>query len=56
MAQCGKKWLASMFFGGISNTKIFGTWLKKVLLKELRPNQTIIMDNTAIHKNQKTIK
>ena len=54
MAQNGKKWLAPMLFGGTCNTKIFNAWLEKFLIPELRPNQTIIMDNASIHKSQKT--
>ena len=54
MAQTGKKWLAPMLFGGTYNTKIFNAWLEKFLLPELPPNQTIIMDNAAIHKSEKT--
>lgn len=54
MAQTGKIWLAPMLFGGTCNTKIFNAWLEFFLLPELKPNQTIIMDNAAIHKSQKT--
>jgi transposase len=54
MAQVGKKWLAPMLFGGTCNTKVFNAWLEEMLLPELPPNQTIVMDNAAIHKSQKT--
>ena len=55
MAQVGKTWIAPMLFSGTCNTKIFNTWLEKMLLPELAPNQTIVMDNAAIHNSQKTI-
>ena len=54
MAQNGKKWLAPCLFNGTCNTLFFNTWLEKCLMKELLSNQTIIMDNAAIHKSAKT--
>ena len=54
MAKNGNNWLAPMLFGGTCNTNIFNAWLEKFLLKELRSNQTIVMDNAVIHKSQKT--
>jgi transposase len=33
---------------------MFNLWLKEILLPELKPGQTIIMDNAAIHKNKTT--
>jgi hypothetical protein len=33
---------------------MFNLWIKEILLPELKPNQTIIMDNAAFHKNRIT--
>lgn len=54
MAKRGKKWLSPCLFNGTCNTDFFNAWLEKGLMKELPPNQTIIMDNAAIHKGEKT--
>lgn len=54
MAKRSKKCLSPCLFTGTCNTQLFNTWLEKMLLPELPPNQTIIMDNAAIHKSEKT--
>ena len=41
-------------FQGYTNTAIFNCWVKKCLLPELKPGQTIIIDNASIHKSPKT--
>ena len=46
--------IAPMVFNGSCNTKIFNTWVEKVLLKELKPGQVVIMDNASFHKSQKS--
>ena len=33
---------------------MFNLWIKEVLLLELKPGQTIIMDDAAFHKNKIT--
>jgi transposase len=43
-----------MIFQGICNTLAFNTWVEKVLLKELTPGQTVIMDNASFHKSKRT--
>jgi transposase len=48
------KAIAPMVFNGSCNTKLFETWVEEFLIKELKPNQVIIMDNAAFHKSQKT--
>jgi transposase len=48
------KAIAPMVFNGSCNTQIFETWVEEFLIKELKPNQVIIMDNAAFHKSQKT--
>jgi transposase len=49
-----KKLIAPFYFEGNTNFKMFNLWIKEVLLLELKPGQTIIMDNAAFHKNKIT--
>lgn len=49
-----RKLIAPFYFEGNTNSQMFNLWLKEILLPELKPNQTIIMDNTAFHKNKIT--
>jgi transposase len=48
------KSIAPMVFNGSCNTKLFETWVEKFLIKELKPNQFVVMDNASFHKSQKT--
>lgn len=50
-AQCGKKILAPMTFRGPCNTRLFVAWVKQMLVPELRPGQTVVMDNASFHKS-----
>ena len=50
----GSRLLAPMRFEGYCDTQVFNTWVEKVLLPELKPGQTIIMDNASFHKSLKT--
>lgn len=43
-----------MVFNGSCNTKLFETWVEKILIKELKPNQVVIMDNASFHKSKRT--
>lgn len=49
MAQRGKSWLAPMLFEGSCTHDIVTTWIKEALIKELRPNSLVIMDNAPFH-------
>lgn len=49
MAQRGKEWIAPMLFTGSCTHHTVTTWVKEVLLKELRPNSLVIMDNAPFH-------
>lgn len=49
-----KKLIAPTYFEGNTNSQMFNLWLKEMLVPELKPNQTIIMDNAAFHKNKIT--
>jgi transposase len=48
-----KRCIAPMIFQGTCNTLVFNTWVEEVLLKELKPGQTVIMDNASFHKSPK---
>lgn len=45
------QFFASLFFEGYTNQEVFITYLKKVLIPELKPGQYVILDNAAFHKN-----
>lgn len=49
-----KRFIAPFTFQGGCNTEVFNTWLEQVLLPELSPGMTIILDNAAFHKSAKT--
>ena len=37
-----------------TNTEVFNAWIEQALLPELKPNQTVVMDNASFHKSHKT--
>ncbi len=41
--------LAPMMFTGTADTALVNAWFEKMLIRELRPNSTIIFDNAAFH-------
>ena len=43
-----------MYFEGNTDTEIFNQWIKEFLVPELKPGQTVILDNAAFHKSQRT--
>lgn len=43
--------LAPMRFEGYCDTLVFNAWVEHVLLPELRPGQTVLMDNASFHKS-----
>ena len=49
MAQRGKEWLAPMLFDKSCTHRTVTTWVEKCLLKELRPNSLVVMDNAPFH-------
>ena len=49
MAQRGKEWIAPMLFESSCTHKTVTGWVKEMLLKELKPNSLIIMDNAPVH-------
>jgi transposase len=40
-------------YQGTANTEFIIFWFKEILLPDLEPNSTIILDNAAIHKSLK---
>ena len=49
-----KHLIAPTCFECYTNTDVFNAWLEQGLLPELKPNQTIVLDNAAFHTSQKT--
>lgn len=43
--------LAPMMFEGYCNTEVVQTWMKEMLLPELKPGQTVIWDNASFHQS-----
>ena len=51
-ARRGKDFLAPMLFSGTADADLVNDWMRHMLLKELRPNSTLIFDNAAFHKKK----
>jgi transposase len=47
----GRKSIAPFVFYGSCNTELFNEWFEKFLIKELKPGQTVILDNASFHKS-----
>jgi len=45
------KSIASFVFYGACNMKLFNDWIETFLIKELKPGQTVILDNASFHKS-----
>lgn len=48
-----KNIIAPFVFEGYCNSKVFEAYVEKVLVPELIPGQTIIMDNASFHKGKR---
>ena len=48
------KSIAPMVFTGSCNTDLFNNWVEHFLIKELKPDQVVILDNASFHKSGKT--
>ena len=48
--------IATMCFQGTCNALLFNTWLKDLLLPELKPESVIILDNASFHRSEETKK
>ena len=49
-AWCMGKVLAPMTFTGHCDSVLVETWFAKVLMPELQPGQTVILDNASFHR------
>jgi transposase len=49
-----KKSIAPFVFYGACNAELFNDWVEVFLIKELKPGQTVILDNASFHKSPKT--
>lgn len=52
-ALCQGKLIAPLTFVGSCNRVVFEKWLGEQLLPELKPGQTVILDNATFHKSEK---
>lgn len=52
-ALCQGKLIAPLTFIGSCNRSVFEKWLKEKLVPELKPGQTVILDNATFHKGRK---
>ena len=50
----GKKLIAPWMFEGYTDADVFNTWIERVLLLELPPGHTVILDNARFHQSAKT--
>ncbi len=50
----GNKVVAPLCYQGTCDTVLFNYWLENCLLPTLGPGYTIVMDNAAFHKSEKT--
>ena len=48
------KSITPLIFYGTCNTEVFNCWVEEVLIKELKPGQTVILDNVSFHKSPRT--
>jgi hypothetical protein len=45
--------IACMTIEGATNTEVFHTCVREVLVPSLRPGDIVVMDNLGAHKNQR---
>lgn len=50
----GKKLIAPWVYEGYTDTDVFNHWVEHVLLRELPPGYTAIMDRATFHRSAKT--
>ncbi len=55
MAQRGKEWLAPFIFTGSCTAHLVTTWVKTMLIRELKQPSIVIMDNAPVH-NKKALR
>lgn len=52
-ALCQGRLVAPLTFEGSCNRLVFEKWLEEKLIPELKPGQTVILDNATFHQSQK---
>jgi transposase len=50
---CNGNIIAPIIFEGTCDTEVFLSYTEQILIKELTPGQTVVMDNINFHKNPK---
>jgi putative transposase len=50
---CSKEVIAPVIFEGTCDTDVFLSYVKQILIHELKAGQIVVMDNINFHKNQK---
>ena len=50
---CSGKIIAPVIFDGNCNKEIFESYVSDILIQELKPGQTVVMDNINFHKSPK---
>ncbi len=50
---CSGKLIAPLTFEGSCNRQVFEKWLETMLIPNLQPGQTVILDNATFHKGEK---
>jgi putative transposase len=53
---CNKKIIAPLVFEGTADSELFETYVREVLIKELKQGQIVIMDNIKFHKRKEVEK
>lgn len=49
-----KEFVAPYVFNGYTDSTRFNEWLEKCLIPNMKPGQTLILDNASFHKGKKT--
>jgi len=47
---CQNKWVAPMEYSGTTDSALFEFWFESCLLKEVKPEYVIVLDNATFHK------
>jgi hypothetical protein len=48
------KFVASFGYECVCDTILFETWVEKVLVPELSPDDVVVLNNATFHKSEKT--
>ena len=50
---CNREIIAPVVFEGTCDTEVFLSYIKQILIKELKAGQVVVMDNINFHRNPK---